>query len=201
MDSAAITDSLDAPRMPWGRWDPRSASVRPVVYAPACSDPMMPTPSVPPSSRIVSLTALPIPSSPTGTAVISASVAGPWTRAMPAAITAMTTANGSVAIAVSSAEHPRSAWNHWVVRKMKPNGHRKAAQMANVPMTAHTQNTLSHANRCSRMPPMTGPSAMPTPDVPTRSPTASPRIGDPSNNPMMDDSVAPIKLCINITYL
>lgn len=29
--------------------------------------------------------------------------------------------------------------------------------MANVPMTAHTQNTLSHANRCSRMPPMTGP--------------------------------------------
>lgn len=28
-----------------------------------------------------------------------------------------------------------------------------------------------------------------------------PRIGDPSNNPMMDDSVAPIKLCINITYL
>lgn len=73
--------------------------------------------------------------------------------------------------------------------------------MANVPMTAHTQNTLSHANRCSRMPPMTGPSAMPTPDVPTRSPTASPRIGDPSNNPMMDDIVAPIKLCINITYL
>lgn len=69
------------------------------------------------------------------------------------------------------------------------------------PMTAHTQNTLSHANRCNRMPPMTGPSAMPTPDVPTRSPTASPRIGDPSNNPMMDDSVAPIKLCINITYL
>ncbi len=48
---------------------------------------------------------------------------------------------------------------------------------------------------------MTGPSAMPTPDVPTHSPTASPRIGDPSNNPMMDDSVAPIKLCINITYL
>lgn len=48
---------------------------------------------------------------------------------------------------------------------------------------------------------MTGPSAMPTLDVPTRSPTASLRIGDPSNNPMMDGSVAPIKLCINITYL
>lgn len=58
------------------------------------------------------MTALPIPSSLTGTAVISASVAGPWTRAMPAAITAMTAANGSVAIAISSAEHPRSAWNH-----------------------------------------------------------------------------------------
>lgn len=48
---------------------------------------------------------------------------------------------------------------------------------------------------------MTGPSAMTTPDVPAHSPTASPRIGDPPNSPMMDGSSAPIKLCINITYL
>lgn len=73
--------------------------------------------------------------------------------------------------------------------------------MANVPMTAHTQNTLSHANRCSRMPPMTGPERYAHPGCADPQSDGQPRIGDPSNNPMMDDSVAPIKLCINIIYL
>ena len=50
---------------------------------------MTTTPSVPPISRIVSLTADAAPVELSGTVPIRASVAGPWIRAMPAAIRAM----------------------------------------------------------------------------------------------------------------
>ena len=50
---------------------------------------MTATPSVPPISRIVSLTADAAPVELSGTVLIRASVAGPWIRAMLAAIRAM----------------------------------------------------------------------------------------------------------------
>ncbi len=57
------------------------ATVR--VYVEATIDPSTATPSAPPISRVVSLTADPAPASSTDTAPITDSVAGPCTTARP----------------------------------------------------------------------------------------------------------------------
>ncbi len=55
------------------------------------TEPTIATPSVPPSSRVVSLTAEPAPAFPAGSAPMIASVAGPVVSAGPAAISAIAT--------------------------------------------------------------------------------------------------------------
>ena len=58
-------------------------------YAELSTDPTMATPSVPPTSRVMSLTAEPAPAFPAGSAPMIASVAGPVVNASPAAISAI----------------------------------------------------------------------------------------------------------------
>lgn len=109
MDSAAITDSLDAPRMSWGQVGSsqrvrQAGGVRTGLQRPHDADAER---AIEFADRVVDGTAHTFLADRHGRHQCDGG--GPWTRAMPAAMTA---ANGSVPIAISSAEHPRSAWNH-----------------------------------------------------------------------------------------
>ena len=68
-------------------------STTPDVYWPASSEPSTATPSAPPSSRVVSFVAEPIPARSRGTAAISCVVIGVIVSAMPPARTHIVSAS------------------------------------------------------------------------------------------------------------